>query len=295
MSRAWISRLVFVILALLIIVLATGVRRVPAGREGVLAHGDLRVYRPGWYITRPGTFVLFPSGRHEIRYPAEGDRRIMTRDGLPVRGAFLFELEIPQGSADDLYRLFGTDFTARLERMLLDAIEIAAARYRLTSDDDPLDPLLTAISDELGASLSDTPVSVLKVEAAVWSMVETHLLADITEEPPRKIVCIGVDGGDWQIIHPMIGEGLLPNFARFVEQGATGPLLSMEPMLSPLLWTTMATGKLPEEHGILNFTAIDPETGEKIPITRMYRKVDAFWNMMSDYGRTVDIVGWLVT
>jgi tetratricopeptide (TPR) repeat protein len=66
-------------------------------------------------------------------------------------------------------------------------------------------------------------------------------------------------------------------------------------MLSPLLWTTIATGKYPEDHGILNFTVVDPETGNKVPITRHYRKVDAFWNMLGDYGRSVAIVGWLAT
>jgi tetratricopeptide (TPR) repeat protein len=66
-------------------------------------------------------------------------------------------------------------------------------------------------------------------------------------------------------------------------------------MLSPLVWTTIATGKLPEQHGVLNFTVADPETGKQMPITRMYRRVDAFWNILGDYGRTVDVVGWLAS
>ena len=117
----------------------------------------------------------------------------------------------------------------------------------------------------------------------------------VSAAPLRKIVFIGVDAGDWRIIGPLMEKGKLPNFKRIVDKGATGPLQSMDPMISPLLWTTMATGKLPEEHGVLSTTAYDPSTGRQIPITRMYRKVDAFWNMMSDYGRSVDIVGWLAT
>jgi tetratricopeptide (TPR) repeat protein len=66
-------------------------------------------------------------------------------------------------------------------------------------------------------------------------------------------------------------------------------------MLSPLLWTTMATGRLPEEHGILNFTVADPKTGARVPISRLYRKVDAFWNMLGDYDRRVAIIGWLAS
>ncbi|MCI0451190.1 MAG: tetratricopeptide repeat protein, partial [Candidatus Latescibacteria bacterium] len=61
------------------------------------------------------------------------------------------------------------------------------------------------------------------------------------------------------------------------------------------LWTTMATGRYPEDHGVLNFTVVDPQTGARVPISRLYRKVDAFWNMLSRHGRTVDVVGWLAT
>ena len=299
MSKVWTIRLSLVALASLFIFLATGLHRVPEGKEGVLAgrDGHLVIYRPGWHITRPfaSDFTLYPSGPFELRYPAEGDRQIMTQDGLTARGAFLFELDTPQGSSSKLYQEFGAEFTTRIERMFYDAIEIGAAGFSPVPGDDSLDPLITAVAEELDDSFSGMPLIVRTVKIAAWDMEGAAPLADIPEEPLRRIVCIGVDGGDWQIINPMIEEGLLPNFERFVREGATGPLRSMEPMLSPLLWTTMATGKLPEQHGILNFTVVDPMTGTKIPITRLYRKVDAFWNMMSDYGRTVDIIGWLAT
>ena len=299
MSRVWIIRLSLVVVVALLIVITTGTHRVPEGKEGVMRLGDgnLVIYRPGWHLTRPfaGDFVLFPSGRFELRYPAEGDRTILTRDGLEARVAFLFTLESPRGSAVDLYREFGAAFDERLGQMIFDAVEIGAAEFSPLPGEESLDRLTTAVAEELDDSFSGIPLAVRKVDIASWSMEGAEPLADIPAEPLRRIVCIGVDGGDWKIINPMIEEGLLPNFERFVREGATGPLRSMEPMLSPLLWTTMATGKLPEEHGILNFTVTDPETGNKIPITRLYRRVDAFWNMMSDYGRTVDIIGWLAT
>ena len=111
----------------------------------------------------------------------------------------------------------------------------------------------------------------------------------------RRLVIVGVDGGDWMNLRPLIDAGELPNFAKLVHDGASGPLRSEEPMLSPLLWTTMATGRLPEQHGVLNFTAVDPKTGARAPVSRHNRKVDAFWNMLGDYHHSVDIIGWLAT
>jgi predicted AlkP superfamily phosphohydrolase/phosphomutase len=60
------------------------------------------------------------------------------------------------------------------------------------------------------------------------------------------VLFIGVDGADWEIIQPLMQRGRLPHFAQIVRDGAAGELESIEPMLSPLLWTTMATGKLPK-------------------------------------------------
>jgi len=120
-------------------------------------------------------------------------------------------------------------------------------------------------------------------------------VAGVSRTALRKIVFIGIDGADWRIINPLFEQGRLPNLKKIVDGGASGQLRTIEPILSPLIWTTMATGKLPEEHGILNFTVDDPETGRKVPITRMYRRVDAFWNMLGDYQRTVDMIGWLAT
>lgn len=150
-------------------------------------------------------------------------------------------------------------------------------------------------SKRLGGGILFSLLVVFFLTAAGCSSKDSGGDSGIAQEPLRKIILIGVDGADWLIINPLLEKGELPNFQKIVEGGASGPLRSMEPMLSPLIWTTMATGKLPEVHGILNFTQVDPSTGNKMPVTRLSRKVDAYWNMMSDYGRTVDIIGWLAT
>ena len=61
----------------------------------------------------------------------------------------------------------------------------------------------------------------------------------------RKVLLVGWDAADWQIIHPLIDAGRMPNLARFIEDGAMGNLASLRPILSPMLWTSVATGKRP--------------------------------------------------
>ncbi len=130
-----------------------------------------------------------------------------------------------------------------------------------------------------------------------------------------RIVVVGIDGADWQVIEPLVAQGRLPAFGRLIKEGATGPLRSMEPSASPALWTTIATGVGPERHGIHGFVveeggggggahpgdeampAVGParSAARVRPVTSGMRRAPAFWNILSDQGLKVGVVGWLVT
>jgi Flp pilus assembly protein TadD len=106
---------------------------------------------------------------------------------------------------------------------------------------------------------------------------------------------IGVDGADPEVLDTFMAEGKLPHFATLRRDGAYGHLRSSKPMLSPILWTTIATGRAPADHGIGHFVAVNPKTGEQLPVTSQMRRVRAIWNILSDAGRRVGVVGWWAT
>ena len=121
------------------------------------------------------------------------------------------------------------------------------------------------------------------------------LLTACGDTGPGRVIVIGVDGADPEVIDTFMAEGKLPNFARLRQGGAYGPLRSSKPMLSPILWTTIATGRVPADHGIGHFVAVNPQTGEQLPVTSQMRRVKAIWNILSDAGRSVSTVGWWAT
>src|SRR2546422_9312893 len=77
-----------------------------------------------------------------------------------------------------------------------------------------------------------------------------------------------------------------------VESGAYGPLRSYDPMISPLLWTTMVTGVGPDIHGVADFQAIEEATGRRVPITSRFRRVKALWNILGEASRSSAFVAW---
>ena len=109
-------------------------------------------------------------------------------------------------------------------------------------------------------------------------------------EGPR-VLLIGIDGADMRIVDRLVGEGKLPTFARLKREGAWGPLRSVEPLLSPLVWTSIATGRRPQDHGIFDFVEVTPN-GQPTPITSVRRRVPALWNLASTYGRSSGFIGW---
>jgi tetratricopeptide (TPR) repeat protein len=106
------------------------------------------------------------------------------------------------------------------------------------------------------------------------------------------VLLVGWDGADWELIRPLVAAGRMPHLARLLGTGAYGDLRSYDPMFSPLIWTTMATGKAPTEHGIADFVVKDVVSGSRRPITSDYRKVKALWNVFSDFQRPSAWVAW---
>ncbi len=110
---------------------------------------------------------------------------------------------------------------------------------------------------------------------------------------PRLIV-LGLDGVDPEVVNLLVRAGRLPSFALLAQQGASGPLHVEPPLLSPVIWTTIATGKRPREHGIGHFTALDA-AGREIPVTSRMRRTAALWNIFSQAEKSVAVVGWWAT
>jgi predicted AlkP superfamily phosphohydrolase/phosphomutase/tetratricopeptide (TPR) repeat protein len=108
----------------------------------------------------------------------------------------------------------------------------------------------------------------------------------------RKVLLIGWDAADWKIISPLLDGGKMPHLSRLVSDGVMGNLATLQPILSPMLWTSIATGKRAHKHGIHGFTEPDSRTGTIRPITNLGRKTKAIWNILNQNGKRSNVIGW---
>ncbi len=134
-------------------------------------------------------------------------------------------------------------------------------------------------------------ILVLAIAAFAWWKLQPAAKVELPKR--QKVFLIGLDGASWNLMEQPLKEGKLPNFQRLIQSGTSGNLKSFVPTKSPVLWTTIATGKIPQKHGIGSFTA--EINGKTVPVSGSQRITKAFWNILSDYKIRVGVVNWWVT
>jgi len=107
-----------------------------------------------------------------------------------------------------------------------------------------------------------------------------------------RVLLIGWDAADWQMMTPLMDQGLMPTLNSFCNRGVMGNLATIRPVLSPMLWNSIATGKRADQHGILGFTEPDPHSGGVRPVSSTSRKSKAIWNILNQSGYRSVVVDW---
>jgi tetratricopeptide (TPR) repeat protein len=111
----------------------------------------------------------------------------------------------------------------------------------------------------------------------------------------RRVLLIGWDAADWKIIHPLLDRGEMPVLQRLVESGVSGNLATLQPVISPILWNSIATGKRADKHGILGF--LEPTAGGQAaqPVSSTSRRSKALWNILSQCGMRSGVIDWFAS
>jgi predicted AlkP superfamily phosphohydrolase/phosphomutase len=127
------------------------------------------------------------------------------------------------------------------------------------------------------------------------------------DAPPRRLIVLGIDGLDPDLLERFVGEGAMPAFAALSARGGRSPLATSVPPQSPVAWSDFITGTGPGEHGVFDFVALDRQTLQpylstarvepaaslplgrlRVPLggsrTRLLREGRAFWEVLEAAG-----------
>jgi predicted AlkP superfamily phosphohydrolase/phosphomutase len=96
-----------------------------------------------------------------------------------------------------------------------------------------------------------------------------------------RVLMIGVNGMEWDILRPLLLQGKLPNLAKIIQNGTYGKLQTVSAPNCPRVYSTLFTSTRPEEHGITGFLI-----GGVTANTHMLKE-EPFWSILSKKGVTV--------
>ncbi|HET7711069.1 MAG TPA: alkaline phosphatase family protein, partial [Thermoanaerobaculia bacterium] len=103
-----------------------------------------------------------------------------------------------------------------------------------------------------------------------------------------RVAIFAIDGADWDLITELSYDQRLPNLRALIAGGTIGSLQTVQPTVSPLVWTTIATGLPPDRHGILDFIDRD----RNLPVDGWSRREPALWDISEAFGRHAMVVNW---
>ena len=95
-----------------------------------------------------------------------------------------------------------------------------------------------------------------------------------------KILIIGIDGADKEIIERLINSNDLPNISSLIAKGEFYGL-KPEDRWSTSIWTSMLTGKKSNQHGIISFVGVNKYAQIVLSPPSYMRKTEALWDILT--------------
>jgi len=107
-----------------------------------------------------------------------------------------------------------------------------------------------------------------------------------------KVAILGFDGLDPDFLEYLLSQGKLPHFQKLITEGTYAPCQTFKPTKSVVLWTSVATGKRMEKHGIVDWQLLSEDGQRKVLASGQSRRTEALWNIVTDAGKSVQILNW---
>ncbi|MCX5683686.1 MAG: alkaline phosphatase family protein [Planctomycetota bacterium] len=111
----------------------------------------------------------------------------------------------------------------------------------------------------------------------------------------RKTFVLGMDGATWSILDPLLARGRMPNLAALVARGTRATLLSTTHPVSPIAWSSIATGKNAGKHGIFDFARRTPGSYRLEAVSSRLQHGPTLWDLTSAAGLRTGVFNVPVT
>ena len=266
---------------------------------GVDKHtGVVRIVQQNVTLLPPHQFYRLRFERREGYAQRDGIIRITSKEGVPVTVNYRLRFGISGDRLPDARRMVAEGWNAWIRARVAEAVSAVTQQISIEDLLSPSsqfntqrDPLRRTVANHLARSgLKVTAFEVARFEVdrdALLRVKRAELRRDARSTPTR-VVIFALDGADWELLHELADDGRIPNIKALTAGGTTASLQTIQPTVSPMVWTTVATGLTPDRHGVLDFI----DRTRHAPADAYSRRAPALWDIADAFGRFSFVSSW---
>ena len=262
------------------------------------ANGKVRLVRNTVTFLPPHQFYRLPFDMREGAAQHDGLVRIYSKERVPVTVYYRLRFTLPGEKIPDARTLVREGWSAWIRTRVGEAVSAVTQQVSLEELVSPTsqfstqrDRLRTVVANHLTRSgLQVTAFKISRIEPDRRVLLE-YKRAEVRRSArgvAGRVAIFAIDGADWELLSELADDGRIPNIKALAQGGTTATLQSIQPTVSPLVWTTVATGLSPDRHGVIDFI----DRGRNRPVDAFTRRTPAVWDIAEAFGRHAQVVNW---
>ncbi|MCU1230709.1 MAG: hypothetical protein JWO97_3593 [Acidobacteria bacterium] len=261
--------------------------------------GQVRLVQQAITFLPPHQFYRLTFEKREGSAQRDGLIRIESQEHVPVTMTYRLRFTIAPGNRiTDARRLVNDGWSAWIRTRVSEAVsavttkvpieELLSPTSRFNQERDPLRQTVAAHLARSGLKVTAFEIARLDADKEALLRAKRAELRRDARSVPGRVAIFALDGADWELISELSDDDRLPNIKALVHGGTSASVQTIQPTVSPLLWTTAATGVAPDRHGVIDFI----DRARNSPVDAFSRRTPAIWDIAEAFNRNAEVVNW---
>jgi predicted AlkP superfamily phosphohydrolase/phosphomutase/Tfp pilus assembly protein PilF len=261
--------------------------------------GQVRLVQQRITFLPPHQFYRLTFEKREGSAQRDGLIRIESQEHVPVTMTYRLRFAIAPGNRiTDARRLVNDGWSAWIRTRVSEAVsavttkvpieELLSPTSRFNQERDPLRQTVAAHLARSGLKVTAFEIARLDADKEALLRAKRAELRRDARSVPGRVAIFALDGADWELLSELSDDDRLPNIKALVHGGTSASVQTIQPTVSPLLWTTAATGLAPDRHGVIDFI----DRARNSPVDAFSRRTPAIWDIAEAFNRNTEVVNW---
>jgi len=228
----------------------------------------------------------------------DGFIRIQSEEKIPVSVNYRLRFGIAGDRLPDARTLVREGWSGWIARRVTEAVdavtqhvpieELMAPNSRFNTQRDPLRRTVAQYLAQNGLKVTAFEIARIEADREALLKAKRAELRRAARGVAGRVAVFAIDGADWELLSELADDGVIPNIKALARGGTTGSMQTIQPMVSPMVWTTVATGLSADRHGVIDYV----DRGTHTPVDSHVRRAPALWDISEAFGRHAMVVNW---